>query len=241
MSIFTKIGKATGHAVKTVGKAVEHTEKKAEHTVTHTVHHVGKTATTATDAVSDVVEEVGKKVANLDPRHIADEVKDEILKTLKTVEKQALATIKNAEQEAGKEIKKVANEALKGLKHEIQSLLEKVEGQTAKEVLSLLVDVARTVNPDDVSVHLGPLTVDIGNVFEKVEKLAHYAEHPPKNKKTWKQFIKDMSPSSVALSASVGFAFIIESSDLEVGIEATWTGDSVIENIDYILEKAGIV
>ncbi|MXV76393.1 hypothetical protein F4Z99_19240 [Candidatus Poribacteria bacterium] len=218
MSIFKKIKRAVQDTAEKAKDTVENTERQVEQTVSGTVDTLEDTARKLEDIVQD-----------LNPAHIAEDVKREVL--------QAIRNVKN---EAVKEVKKVSEDAISELKDVLLKIEGKLAGKTAQEVLHLLVDVVKTANPSDVSIHLGPLTLDIGNVVDKIGSLEHYAHHPPETHSQWKAFIKAVSPESLSIVASVGFAFIIESSDLEVGIEATWTGEDVIENVDKILSKAGI-
>ena len=155
-------------------------------------------------------------------------------------QKAILREINHLKDEAVKEIRHAAEQGLKEIREQLAAIEGKLAGRSAQQVLRLLVDIVKTVNPSDVSIHIGPLKMDIGNVVQKVGVLEHYSHHPPEKRSEWKAFIQGVSPESLSIVASIGFAFIIESSDLEVGIEATWKGEDVINNIDNILSKAGI-
>lgn len=229
MSIFDKIK-----------HGVEHAANKAKHTAEHVGHEVKHTADKAGDAVNDAAKKVGDKVASLDPKHIADEVKDEILHTLNEVKDDALKAIKSAEHEAEKGISDLAKKAKDEIEKDLKDFEGKLESKTGKEVLGYLVDVVRAISPSDISVQLGPISMDIGNVEQKIEKLVHYSQHPPVHRKYWIQFIKDIEPDSLSITASVGLGLLIQSDDLKVDVSATWVGSDILDNIDDILEKAGI-
>jgi len=179
--------------------------------------------------VEDAFHEVEGAVMSFDPVHIAEDVKKEVLGAIHSVKEEAIH-----------EIRKATDNALDELRKEAAKLAGKFASKTAEEVLSLLVDIVKALRPSEVGIHIGPVTMGIGDVYGKVDKIAHYAKHAPKSHSEWKQFVIDMSPESLSVVASVGFAFVLSSEDLEVGIEATWKGEDIINNIDDILRKAGI-
>jgi len=218
MSVFKKIKKKVKKTGKKAADTVMHAEKKVEHNVKGGADVLHKTA-----------KDLEEIVSSINPIHLAEEIKKEVIDAINSVKDQAV-----------KEVEKVAEEAIKEIRHELEVVANKLVGKTAEEVLEFLVDIIKAVNPSDVSIHLGPLTLDIGDVVDKVEKIEHYAKNPPHNRQTWKAFIQDVSPSSLSIVASVGFAFIIESDALELGVEATWTGEDIIKNVDNILAKAGV-
>ena len=240
MSIFKKIK----HGVKKAAHTVEHTAESAEKTTVHAVsiagNEVSKTANTATDAVNTVANQAEDIVANLNPEHLANEVKHEVLKAINEVKAEALSAIKTAEKSAESEIKDLAEQGLSEIKKAVLDFEKILVGKTAQEVLEYAAKVIRAISPKSLLIHLGPLQVDIGDIVSKVEHIEHYAAHPPSTRSEWKQFVLDTAPASIAITASVGFAFILESSDFEVEVQATWEGDDVIEKIDRILEHAGI-
>ena len=230
MSIFKKIG----HTFK-------HVAKQAEHTAEDAGKAIGDVGKTGADAVSDAANQIGDTVANLNPAHIADEVKHEVLSAINSVKDQAISAIKTAEHEAEKGVKDLADKAIHEIEADIKKLEETLQSQTAKAVLKQLVNIVHALSPDDIQVQIGPILLDIGDVPDKVGALEHYAEHPPKKRSDYEAFIHTLAPNSVSIIASVGLGFIFQSDDLKVDITATWTADEVFKNIDGILDQAGIV
>ena len=230
------IGSVFRHAAHKAKRKAEHVEHTAEH-VSHEVEH-------AADKTKDAVEHAATKakegVEMLDPTKIADEVKKELTQAINELKDKALKAIESAQHEASKSIQDLAKKAKDELEADLKSIEKKLEGKTAQEVLGYLVGVIRTVSPSDVSIQLGPIALDIGNIEQKVEKIAKWAKNPPVGRKDWIQFVKDVEPHSLSLTASIGFAFIVESSDLELQVQATWQGSDILDNIEKILDKAGL-
>ena len=222
--------KHLGHAVK---HTAEHTAKQVENTGKHVAH----TANKSVDVIEDTTNQLEEVVANLSPEHLANEVKHEVLSAINQVKNEAVQAVRTAENEAKTEIQNLAKEAEK----EIKNILQAIEGKTAEEVLSFAVDTIKALEPSNIYLQLGPLAVDIGRPIERIDKLQHYAHHPPKTRSEWKQFVLSILPKSIHVLASIGFAFIIESADLELQIQATWEGEDVVNKIDHILDKANIV
>ena len=226
MSIFKKIKRGVRHTAKQAERTVEHSGKQVEHV-----------ADKAADTVEKSADQLGEVVMSLNPEHIADEIKHEILSAINQVKNEAVQAVRTAENEAKTEIQNLAKEAERGLRDIIQA----VEGKTAEEVLDFAVVVAKTIEPSNIYLHLGPLAIDIPHPIKRIEHLEHYAKHPPKTRSEWKDLITTILPSTIYIMASIGFAFIVESSDLELEVQASVTGEDVVNKVDKILTKAGII
>ena len=233
MSIFHKAKHWAHHAKH----KVDHTAHKASHAAEHARHEVSHAADTAAGAVEHAANQAIDEVNQLD---ITDEIKHEIIGAVEHVKNEAVSTIKAAEKEASEGIQKVANDLKKELEDDFQKMIERLEGQTAQEVLGYLVDVIRTISPSEVGIQLGPIALSLGNLEQKIEHIVKWAENPPQNREAWIAFAQDVAPDSLSLSASIGFALIVESEDLQIEVSATWVGADILANIDNILRKAGI-
>ena len=230
-----------GGWIKHKAHQAKHTAKKAEHAAKHAGDQVAHTAKSGADAVEHVAKHAENEVDKLvDVGHITDEIKHEILGALNDVKNEAIQSIKTAESEATKSLKSVGEEIKKELEADLKAIEQRLEGQTAKEVLGYLVDVVRTLSPSEVGIQLGPVALSLGDLEQKVEHIIKWAQHPPHNRETWIAFVKDLSPDSLSLSASIGFALVVESEDLQIEVSATWNAEDILDNIDNILKKAGI-
>lgn len=239
--LWHKAKHTVSHTANKVKHKVEHTAKQAGHAAEHAGKEVGKTAKHGVDAVGKVAEHAEKEVNKLvDVGHITDEIKHEILGALNDVKDEAIKGIKSAESEATKSLKKLGDHIKDELEKDLKAIVERLEGQTAKEVLGYLVDVVRTLSPSEVGIQLGPVALSLGNLEKKVEHIIKWAEKPPHNRETWIDFVKDVSPDSLSISASIGFALVVESEDLQIEVSATWNAEDILDNIDDILKKAGI-
>ena len=207
-----------GHFFKHAKHKVEHAGNKVKHTAEHVGNEVKKTA-----------DKVGDTVSNLDPKHIADEAKDEILKALKSAENEAIASIKH-----------VADQAEAELKKEFDEIQDAFKTRAAHEVLADLVDVIEALSPDEISVQLSAIQLTVGDVVSKTEHFVKWSKNPPHNRETYIAFVKDVSPESLTLIEDIGLGLLIQSEDAEIEITETWTGESILHNIDKILERAGI-
>ena len=240
-----KLAHKAKHAVKHAAHEAKHTADKATHTVEktadHATHEVSQGANEAKQAVKQGADAARKGLDEMvDVGHITDEIKHDILKALESAEKSAVSAIENAEKSATSELKHVAEEAKKEVEHELKAIGEAFATKAAHEVLADLVDIIRALSPDDISVQLGPVSLDIGDVESKVEHFVKWAKTPPHNRETYIAFIEDVVPSSLTLVEGIGLGLLIQSDDAKIEITETWNAESILENIDDILERAGI-
>ena len=237
-----------GNPFKSLGKKIKHTAKKAkkgaehvEHGIDHTAKQVAHATDQAVDAVQQGARTAEKEVNNLvDIGHITDEIRNEILGALKSAQTTAISAIKSAEGTATKEIREIGSKLKDEIQRDLKAIEDELAGKVAHEALSDLVDVIRAIAPDEVGIEMGPLTLVIGDLEDKIEHFVKWAEKPPHDRESYIAFVNDVLPQSLTLTENIGFALIIESEDMQFGCYQTWNSDSILANIDSILKKAGI-
>ena len=240
MSIVGQIKHGVHHATHSVQHAATDASHKVDHAANHAVHEVSNGANEAADAIKEGADKAREGINMLDPSHIAEEIKHDILKALESAEKAAVSAIKDAEKSATTELKKAGDEIKKDIQAEVNKILKTLEGKAAHEILKDLVDVIRALSPDNIAIQLGPVQLAIGNLEEKVEHFVKWAKKPPNNLKTWMSFVQDVTPNELSLVQSIGLGLVVQSDDLKLGITETWGSEKVLDRLEKILKRAGI-
>ena len=238
MSIFHKFKHAVKHAAHEVKHTADQAVDQTKHAADQAGDQISHGADQAVDAVKKGADEAREAINNMS--EITDQIKNEILGALKSAENAAVSAIKSAEKSATDEVSKVANEAKAEFDKDLKELEDKFKSKAEKEVLEDLVDVIKALSPDDVSVQLGPVSLDVGDVENKVEHFINWAKNPPNNRETYIQFVKDLAPNSLTLIEGIGLGLVVQSDDAKIDITETWNAESILDNIDNILERAGL-
>ena len=237
MSVFGKIKHGIHHATHKVEHAAEHAKHKVDHAAEQAADQVQDGVDKATDAIKDGAEKAKEGIEKMD---IADEIKHEILKALKSGEDAAVSAIKDAEKTATSELQKVGNEIKKEIEDEVAKIEQALEGKAAHEILSDLVDTIRTLSPDSIQIELGPIQLDLGDLENKVEHFIKWSKNPPNNRKTWIAFVNDVTPDNIAFIESIGLGLVIQSDDAKIGLTENYGSDKVLDRLEKILKRAGI-
>ena len=240
MSIGGQIKHGIHHATHKAQHAAKHAVEKTEDAADDAANEVSKGTEEATDAIKEGAEKAKEGINMLNPEHIAEEIKHDILKALESAEKAAVSAIKDAEKSATSELKKAGEE----IKHEIEKEVSKIEhaleGKAAHEVLKDLVDTIRALSPDSIQLELGPIQLTLGNLEEKVEHFVKWSKKPPHNLHSWIEFVQDVTPDELSLVQSIGLGLVVQSDDLKLGLTETWGSEKVLNRLERILRRAGI-
>lgn len=240
MSIFGKIKHGVHHATHNVQHAANDASHKVGHAANHAVHEVSNGANEAADAIKEGADKAREGINMLDPSHIADEIKHDILKALESAEKKAVSAITSAEKAATSELKKAGEQIKKEIEEEVSKITKALAGKAAHEILKDLVDVIRALSPDNITIELGPVQLSIGNLEEKVEHFIKWSKKPPNNLHSWIQFVQDVTPEELSLVQSIGLGLVVQSDDLKLGLTETWGSEKVLDRLESILKRAGI-
>ena len=123
------------------------------------------------------------------------------------------------------------------LESDVKTVLEAILSEIEKGVLGKAVDVIKRLLPNDFSIGLGPLTVDIGDIQSKVDTLSKYVDNPPNTQDAIIDFLKVIEPDSVQVSVGVQLSEIfVTSSDESLQFSASWDFDDFIDAAEDIFK-----
>ena len=155
---------------------------------------------------------------------------------------QIKSAIRKVGREAEEEIKDVAQSTLREVKDEIEDLAEaaltKVTAAIGGEGLDIAVDLIETTAPDSLTLKLG---IDIGvlalgvaitvpDPVARLDRIKHWANHPPKGRHKIILCIEDFGPESITIDGTI----------LGNGASAGWSGPDKMAKLDRFLSKRGI-
>ena len=126
---------------------------------------------------------------------------------------------------------------MKGLAQEAVADIIRAAG---KKSLTTALDIVDTVAPDSISLTFGPVVIEVGDVFDKIETIRALAKSPPGRAQEITDAVISLAPASVHINLAVGLGFVIQSDSAQVGIDLGWSGDSVFEHLPALLEKCGV-
>ena len=145
-------------------------------------------------------------------------------------------------------LRKSAAEIKDGITKELPKLAEKAAGDAvatilraaSKKSLETALDIIDTVMPDSTSLTFGPVVIEVGDVYAKVETIRALAQNPPGRAQEITDAVISLAPASVHINLTVGLGFVVQSDSAQVGIDLGWSGDSVLEHLPALLEKCGV-
>ena len=126
---------------------------------------------------------------------------------------------------------------MKGL---AQDAIAEIIRAAGKKSLETALDIVDTVAPDSISLTFGPVVIEVGDVFDKIETIRALAQNPPGRAQEITDAVISLAPASVHINLTVGLGFVIQSDSAQVGIDMGWSGDSVFEHLPALLEKCGV-
>ena len=145
-------------------------------------------------------------------------------------------------------IRVMGREVEDGITKELPKLAEKAVGDAvaailraaSKKSLETALDIIDTVMPDSTSLTFGPVVIEVGDVYAKVETIRALAQNPPGRAQEITDAVISLAPASVHINLTVGLGFVVQSDSAQVGIDLGWSGDSVLEHLPALLEKCGV-
>ena len=128
-------------------------------------------------------------------------------------------------------------ETMKALAQEAVAEIIRAAGRKSLQTALEIID---TVAPDSISLTFGPVVIEVGDVFDKIETIRALAQNPPGRSQEITDAVISLAPASVHINLTVGLGFIVQSDSAQVGIDLGWSGDSVFEHLPALLEKCGV-
>ena len=171
--------------------------------------------------------------------------------------------VEQAGSQAGKRVQGLASEAERQLKSSVREIEDELEDlaekaleeakdlalETAQEALALIsgemlnkaVDGIQVVMPHSLSITLGPVTINVSDVKDRVDVLQKWAKNPPKGRNDLRAIIQEVAPSSVAIDLSASFAFLfVQSDSLSIGVSCEYNTQEFLDSLDDLLSHWGI-
>lgn len=167
-------------------------------------------------------------------------------------EKEAERVVQQIFERAKREIEEVAERAVREAKEAItedlpglaQTAIEEAQRamlrEAVRKTLNVAVDLVDTVAPDSLSLTLGPVHLDVGDIVDKVQTIKHLADHPPDDADSITEAVLALAPDQISIELSVGVGFIVQSDSAQVGISLGWSKESVLEHLPALLRKCGV-
>lgn len=213
MGIFSSVEKKVKKGISNLGNDIKKSIGRFGDDVKRGITNTAKKARDEINKAGDLAEDEFNKVVG----HAKDELND----------------LKN---EAKKELEDVAETVEDELKDSFKEASQKALGFIAGESLEKAVDIAQVLAPDSMDIQIGPVSINVDNIKDRIDLLQKWAKNPPNAKNSIKEFITEFAPTSVSISVSAELAFLVVSSDsLSVGFGATWTTEGFLEKYDDIM------
>lgn len=184
----TQAGKTVAKTAKKAGKTVEHTGKQAGQTVAHDAVDAGK-------ATADEGKSAGKAITSAS-KIVADESKS-LATNVKDAGEVAIDTASDLAQE-------IPHEIFIQVKH----VLHEMVSEAARQSMQIAVGLIKHIPPIRYTLGLGPVSITIGRIDEKLHYLEHYAQNFPSHREEIVQMVIDLSPDAVAVSMEIAVPII---------------------------------
>ena len=192
----------------------------AKHKIEHGLNSLG-------DGIKHDIAGLGNSV-----KHDIYTVRDAAKHEVAVAESAARKAVADAENDAKKAVADAAHEA----EAEFNHLKQQITSAAAKHGLDVAVAVIEVAAPRELDVKLGPVTVAIDNIPDRIATLRKWAANPPMGSAHIKQIIEELAPSSVSLEASIGLGFIVQSDDLEIGFTAVYDTQVFLDNLERLID-----
>lgn len=171
---------------------------------------------------------------------------DDVFDDLKKV-KDVIDDIQRARRWAGGRINSI-DDTLSNLPDEMERIAKQAATDVQKAMLreatrrslAVAVDLIDTVMPDSLGLTLGPVSIQVGDVFDKVEAIKEIAEDPPDDCESITEAVLALAPDEISIDLSIGVGFIVQSDSAQVGVSLGWSKESVLEHLPTLLRKCGV-
>lgn len=148
----------------------------------------------------------------------------------------ALHEVEGASQQALHQIEGATQKAMRTLEHTAQHAAEELLATVSAQALRKALTIAEALAPDQFTLQIGPVVLEIDHIASRVEALRKWAGHPPANPAQIRSLIQDLAPTTCGIQVSAEFALLFVSSEsLSVGVAASWTTEAFLERFNQIL------
>lgn len=207
---------------------------------------IGKIKKVGSDAAKSVTKRGDEIRGSL--RSFGNEVEDSV----KSIGSEIEDAVESAGEVAVKQIEEVSKNLADELEDRFEEAFDKAEDvikdamqaamkEISKGALNKIVDVVQIVAPTSVDITLGPVTISIGDIGERIDVLQKWASNPPSGKDDLRAIIIELAPTAVSIELSFSLAFLVVQSDsLEIGTCSTYETYDFLNHMDDILQQFGI-
>ena len=168
---------------------------------------------------------------------VASQAENQVKNAAHDVESQ----LKSSFEELEDELEEAAKDAFEAVKDEAMELAQAAMKEISKGALNKAVDAIQIVVPKSISLGLGPIGLEIGDINDKIDTFQKWASNPPSTKNDIRAIVEQIAPSSVSITISIGLAFlVVQSESLELEVGATYETSDFLDNLDVLLGHWGI-
>jgi len=123
----------------------------------------------------------------------------------------------------------IPNEVKQAIEDGLQAALREFFEIAGSGFLDKYVAILDAAAPDGAWPTIGPVALAIGDLRGKLDKLKHWARHPPHNRETLKLMIVDLAPDQVWVTITVSVPF---TDSLKAGGQLFWTAENFLDRLD---------
>ena len=234
-----KAGGAIEKTAKDTGKAIDDTAKqavreaealarKADEAIRGEIMSILDDAKKLATRAKTEVEELAKK-ATREIEAAASVAKHE----LEGVAKTAQHEIEGAAKEVAHQVEKLPELAEDAVKQALAAAVEAI----AAGALTKALKVVKVLAPKTFGLKIGPVTMTIDDIQERIDTLEHCANHPPSGTAGIKAMILALTPSSVGIEFGVEASLLVVNVDaLEVAASFEWDTAEFVERFEDLLD-----
>ena len=159
---------------------------------------------------------------------------------VQSAEHSATGAVQSAEHSAVSVVRSAAEGAISDVKAEAAKVRGAALAALAKKGLSAALALIDAAAPDDLSVQIGPVVIDIDPAAD-VAALRVAAATPPTSRDELLAFVKTLAGNAsagVTVSAEVA-ALFVASDSLSIGVSAMWSASTFIDRYHDIMDGIG--
>ena len=121
-----------------------------------------------------------------------------------------------------------------------KSALEAVIRAAASKSLGTALKLIDTIAPSNITLSFSVLSIDVGDVYDKIETIRRLAENAPGNSEEITQAVIDLAPESVSINLDIGLGLLLQSDALSFGFGMSWSTEDVLEHLPALLRECGV-
>lgn len=181
------------------------------------------------------VEDLGKRA-----KHDIEGAANSAKHGIESAANSAKHDLEGAAKKARHDIEGAAHEVQRTFEQRLPALVEDALHEAiraaASGALTKAVDIIQVAAPDEVDLTVGPITLAIGDLKERIDTLQKWARRPPTGKGEIRQIIEEVAPSSVSVNLSFSLALVVVQTDsLECGVNLSWETAKFLDKFEDIL------